>query len=419
MIRVNETMRLGHVFSIIPSVVLNRVGISIEVASLLAVKHFNERSGAVLPHLPKLLEGCDVYLTWTPLDSEAQPMPAVRKLLQQSPPDPSQATLQKPYPMAVLGAGYSIPSESLAIIGGIRNIPQCSCCATSRDLDKTGLELFSRTTPTGQGEAHAAAAYFHHLGVEQAAVLHVGELYPQFFAEDFSTEMKALGHDNILNVEYVLSDRTSASAAIQKIKDSELRYIYGILYVGDAVMFAELASEAGIMGPNHVWIWAQGANPMTSLNGKNVSEDALRALHGVGATILDTPKSTCYNEALQAFQQDEELQQYYIGKQENLAYFDTLDMSTLLPLHYSLLNYDAAISVGLASCRIKNEFFTASELYDSILTTAFDGASGHVSFNNETGTRSFNGTRYKNLLYTMTTQQISPRHCRHWCKIPT
>lgn len=318
MIRVNETIRLGHVFSIIPSVVLNRIGISIEVASLLIVKHFNEQSGAVLPHLPDWLEGCDVYLTWTPLDSEAQPMPAVRKLLQQSPPDPGQATLQKPYPMAVLGSGYSIPSESLAIIGGIRNIPQCSCCATSRDLDKSGLDLFTRTTPTGLGEAHAAAAYFHHLGVNQAVVLHVSELYAQFFAEDFAAEMKALGHENILNVEYVLSDRTSASAAIQQINDSGLRYIYGILYVGDALMFAELASAAGIMGPSHVWIWAQGANPITSLNGENLPEDSLRALHGVGATILATPKSTRYNDALQAFQQDEELQQYYISKQVRL-----------------------------------------------------------------------------------------------------
>lgn len=90
-------------------------------------------------------------------------------------------------------------------------------------------------------------------------------------------------------------------------------------------------------------------------------------------------------------------QHYCTCLQENPAYFDTFDVSTLLATHYSLLNYDAAISVGLASCRAKNEneLFTASELYDSILTTTFDGVSGHVSFNNETGTRSFNGTQYK------------------------
>lgn len=31
------------------------------IASFLAAKHFNERSGTVLPQLPELLEGCDFY----------------------------------------------------------------------------------------------------------------------------------------------------------------------------------------------------------------------------------------------------------------------------------------------------------------------------------------------------------------------
>lgn len=131
------------------------------------------------------------------------------------------------------------------------------------------------------------------------------------------------------------------------------------------------------------------------MQGRNVSDSALRALHGVGATIIDTPVSERYNAALQSFKQDDELQQYYIQLQENPAFFDSFDMSTLIAMQYAILNYDAAIAVGLAACNVERDLFTAAELYESILTTRFDGVSGHVSFDNETGTRSLEGIRYK------------------------
>ena len=186
-IQLSETMRLGHVLSIMPSVALAQLGISAEVAGLLAVKHFNERSGQVLPGLPRLLDDCDIHLTWKPLDSELRPMPSVQKLLQNAPLTPS---LQNPYPIAVLGAASTIASESLAIIGGVRNVPQCSCCATSRDLEKKAEHpYFTRTMPSGEGKAKAMAVYFHALGVTHAAILHVGQLYAQLFAKHFKDAM--------------------------------------------------------------------------------------------------------------------------------------------------------------------------------------------------------------------------------------
>ena len=70
------------------------------------------------------------------------------------------------------------------------------------------------------------------------------------------------------------------------------------------------------MGPDHVWMWPSGASRgIANLQGTVLPDHALRALNGVGATVLDTPVNTGYNAALQAFQQDKELQQYYIDKQ--------------------------------------------------------------------------------------------------------
>ena len=86
--------------------------------------------------------------------------------------------------------------------------------------------------------------------------------------------------------------------------------------------------------------------------------------------------------------------------QENPEYFDTFDMLTLIAPQFAQLQYDAAITVGLAACRAKSDLFTAAELYESILVMEFQGVSGYVSFNNETGTRSLQGIqdRVENVL---------------------
>ena len=54
------------------------------------------------------------------------------------------------------------------------------------------------------------------------------------------------------------------------------------------------------------------------------------------------------------------------------------------------------MAVGLAACNAEQEFFTGPQLYDSILKTEFEGVSGTVRFDNDTGTRST-----ENLVYAI------------------
>lgn len=51
--------------------------------------------------------------------------------------------------------------------------------------------------------------------------------------------------------------------------------------------------------------------------------------------------------------------------------------------------YDAIMALGLSMCRAgsNTQFFTGTNIYDDFLTLTFDGASGHVVFDNVTGTR--------------------------------
>ena len=312
-VRVNETLRLAHVLTINPTVSFGHLGLSAEVASFLAIQHLNERSGTVLPHLPERLKDCDLRFTATLYDSQAQPTPAVQKLLSAIPVLPS---LEKPYPMGIIGTAYSIPSESLAIIGGVRDVPQCSCCARSRDLDNRAEHpLFTRAMPSSEGDSRAAAHYFHSLGVTHVAVLHVTDLFARHFAKDFAAEATELDMQTFFAT-YVAADVSSAQAAINQIKASGIKYIYSILFIEDIATFADLASRAGIMGQDgYVWFVAQGATGVTELESTVMPEHAVRALHGFGSVVLHTPESSRYNEALESFKTDKALQQYYISKQ--------------------------------------------------------------------------------------------------------
>lgn len=49
---------------------------------------------------------------------------------------------------------------------------------------------------------------------------------------------------------------------------------------------------------------------------------------------------------------------------------------------FALFNYDAAMAICIAACEVENDFFSASDLYESMLRTKFDGVTGSVEFDN-------------------------------------
>ena len=71
------------------------------------------------------------------------------------------------------------------------------------------------------------------------------------------------------------------------------------------------------------------------------------------------------------------------------------DFSQLVPLHFALYNYDATITMGIAACEAEGDLFKALDLYESILQTEFEGVTGNIRFDAQTGTRNIKGTRYE------------------------
>jgi len=63
--------------------------------------------------------------------------------------------------------------------------------------------------------------------------------------------------------------------------------------------------------------------------------------------------------------------------------------------HNPALAYDATMALGIASCQAKGDFFNGEDLFDNFLDVDFDGASGRVLIDHNTGSRFFNSTSYR------------------------
>lgn len=223
--RVNDSFRMAHLLSMIATV---------DLASLLAVQHFNDRSGVVVADLPEQLRDCDLYLTVELVNRIGTPEMGVSKLLERLPSNP---TLANPRPIGIVGAGNSVTSKALAIIGGVNNLVQCSPSATSPGLDDRSTHpYFTRPTPTNLGSARAAVEYYKFLGVTHVASLHVGDVYGQEFAKVFIEQAEKAGID-VFSVSFDLDYEQHAGDAVSQLKNSGRRYIFGMFY------------EVGALGP--------------------------------------------------------------------------------------------------------------------------------------------------------------------------
>jgi len=313
--RINGSFRLAHILSMFPSNMTdesNLLGVSVELGAFLAVQHFNARSGVVLPHLPERLKDCDVYFTMDLLDTGASPTTAVLELLERIPEPPSLAF---PSPLGIVGAGNSVTSESLSIIGAVNNVAQTSCCATSQELDdKTQHPFFSRTVPSNLGNARAAALYYQSLGITHLASLHVDDVFGVEFFRLFAEEAEKLDID-VFSVSYRLNFDDSVREAVQQIKSSKRKFVFGMFYPEDIIRIADIASQAGIMGQDgYVWILGEGGDLLNLTTTAEKRPRLLNATNGMGWIALEVDPSERYNAALESFKEDPELQEYYLSR---------------------------------------------------------------------------------------------------------
>jgi len=389
-----ENVRLGHILTMIPFTsstdeggrVVSAGRTSVNVGGFLAYQHFNDRSNAVIPDLSERLDGCNFYFTMNMVDTQSSMRLAVGTYQDFS----RRVGWRKPPAMALAGTGRSSTSIPVSVLSGIFETPMVSCCASSKDLDnKFNHPYFARTISTVEGDARAAVLFYQSLGVTHFGVLYAGDAY----GREYSVAIKNIAEEMDLSVslfEVQVTLGQSLHNAIAQIKASEMRYFYGVFYFPMHEEIMTAAFNGGVMGnQDFVWTFSDGLAEIRS-GGYTTELDSplAKTVNGIGILTMDIPPNELYNEAVDAFHEDVELQEYFRSRVTDPDLLDGFDMTGTFPLFFALLHYDAVMSLGLAACEAETALFDAKEFYETLKHLDFEGASGRVQFDNNTGTRS-------------------------------
>jgi Receptor family ligand binding region/7 transmembrane sweet-taste receptor of 3 GCPR len=408
-IRISENLRQCHLTTLLPlsSTVVDEQGnhsrtpisfrVYLEAASYLALKHFNDRDPRVLPKLNDLLLDCDVQLTVDMRDTQFSPIEAARQL--QNIYLHSDHSIEVPLPFALLGAARSAVSQTVAILSGSYEIPQMSATSTSVSLDnKEVYPFFARTVPSNAGDAKALILYFERLKVTHFGVIFIQDSFGGAYHDYIKVDANKRGMA-IISAPFNDGDNGSISKAIERIRKSQVKYIFGVFNPRTWKSVFREAIKAGILGRSgYTWILSDASAELTQPGftlDRVIEGDIARAIHGTGVLSLHVPTNSDFDDALTAFENNITLQHEFISKHQDASIFHGFDWTYPGMVMYQYLHYDAVVSLGIAACRAENYFFTGPEFYQTLLGTEFEGVSGYVSFLKETGTRNADQLRYQ------------------------
>lgn len=365
----------------------------VSIGSFLALKHFNDRSPAVLPNLPALLQDCDIQLTTEFYDSQFNPLVVSRAVSEML--GRKSHSLETPYPAAIVGGAYSSDAKPSAILSGIYGVPFVASSASSSDLENRGTyPTFARVTPTDEGRATIMVEHFASLNVTHIGVIYVrdefGVNYARFIrreAEKRNIVVVTASVDPDLDVDG--QDR-SVKVAVEELQKSKLKYFFAIPYLaGNDEDVLREAYRGGIAGPGFAWFMTDSGLGESEFDSDD--REIIGAINGLGILDMQPEVSSTAEVTLMEFQFDTRLQEEFVASLKNVdkQLFVDYNLTEEVPLFsfWIGLTYDALILPAYAACSIDKEFFTGEELFKAISRTEFLGATGPIQLSSDTQTR--------------------------------
>jgi len=428
------------------------------VASFLASKHFNERLGTILPHLPTELvdDECDFYWSYEYRDGQQQGLEATRQLMEAldlawdashnhssshsslgEDADASTGTSnastvgtassaswlrhnnrttalrlrEAAYylnPFAIYGAFWSRVSKVVTSITAAFEIPYIAGVSTSAELE--GVPYFARTSPNNEGDAQAAIVYYqHYMQMKKQRARHVAVLFikDSWGINYHAALQKYANRVEGLTLHAFAYDPETLEQTLNNLKQSQYRYVFAIMHNWRDVL--SVAYDKGIVGrPDYVWIAAEekkwtGADFQLE-RGRQQEEDGqqgeynlAQALHGIGTLNVYFEPAPAFEQALEEFSRNRTLQQEFIDIQAHQGIFENYTFPEYGPTGFANAIFDAVLALGVTACNASNglpDRFTGAEFYEALKHTKFDGVSGRVQFDPDTGTRLAAHVRY-------------------------
>ena len=409
-----EEIALCHLYVALPftdgtSTALNPTG-SYEgaVAIALAAQHWNTGSASVIPELSNIPQSCPIKFSLEIQDTELRESTAVDAIIDATgrPTNSPEQVL----PSAILGAARSVVSIPTSIITSLRGFPQISAISTSVALnDKALYPLFGRTIPDDSGTAVPVIQYLSNiLHVQYLAVIYVNDSYGSAYVQNLQSTARAYAPNMRIQQFDIPRDaaRQDIQRTIQSLKNTENTFFFGIVFptsIFDMVM--EEAYYAGIAGTGqHNWIYSDVTGDYIVSRPFPRDSPLSKSFLGAGLIFASAglpeynPKLGSLTQQLQNLRTSP-ADMEYIHTQlfAPLAERNTSGLDDLLqgpdflqsPGMMGPFLYDATIGLGLAACEVYSTegSLVGARHFEQLLATQFQGTSGRIELDPETGTR--------------------------------
>ncbi len=336
----------------------------------------------VLPHLPNLIQGCDIQLTTEIYDSKFNPLVVSRvvsALLQRN-----TTSLEKPYPASIVGIAFSSEAKPASILSGIYQVPIISIAASASELENRGTyPTFVSISPTDESKAFILVEHFLSLNATHFGLIYVRDEFGVGYARHIRLEAEKRGM-RVVSVSFPrhgdnTNEQLGVKNAIEELRKSQLKYFFVIPFRNDEEILRQ-AYRANITGPGYAWFTTDSGLMESEFDMDD--REIIDSMNGLGVLVMQPELAATANASLMEFQFDVALQEEFIASLRNVDNQTFVDYNlTKEPPLFSYwygLSYDALLLPAIAACSIDKEFFTGSELYDAITRTEFAGATGKI-----------------------------------------
>jgi len=383
------------------------------VGVALAAQHLNTGDGSISSAVESLHERCPIRFTTEFADTEYSGGIALGHVAEITGRELPGGRL----PCAFLGAVRSSVSMPTSIVTGLLGYPQISDSSTSPDLDdKSQFPLFGRTVPSDAGGAIPIIRYlYNELKIRHLAAININDSYGNNYIESMRLAAAIHAPDMVIHQIPLDEDSASIKAVVESLKTSEFRFVFTVIFtreVHDALL--EEAYNQGVAGTGlHQWLY--GDSFAGTLEGRTFPKDS--PLHHAyrGSGLLEVsgglpglPAYDRYAEAIAKIKNPTDLEYLknllpyhddpaYLTIEGELPFLSDDDFLEPLKYGYAPFAYESTIALGLAACQAYavNESFTGVDHFNYFKNTTFEGVSGEVRFDPETGTRDPTSALYR------------------------
>ena len=359
--------------------------------AVVAALQFNERSTEILPALgnhPSLV-GCDKNLSINVIDTNSAPQPSLKALLSLD-----------PQPQMVIGAARSAVSLPVALLTGALDTPQVSYWSTTPRLNnKADYPTFARVIPDDGAVAMVLAELMSkNYKYTHASMIYVNDAYGAAYQEVTFTACQSLGI-TLKSFPFDYGDQNSIKVALSLLAKESIHVVIAIVFDNDFAALIDEADRAGVMGPGWLWVYTDSVtgNDFKSLSTQRRSlVSGSLHLYPNGGSTLNAGWNKLNDYFGRGVRSEIDRVNSYLppnGLNPTFNYSLSEDVWKNVRFDISAFTFDSVIAAGFALCA-STDIENGKAVWSELVNVSFEGVSGNVAFDKETGSRLASSATY-------------------------